>query len=366
MTVARDKTGTLARSIRDGILEDVYAPDSMIPSERELMRAHDVSRTTVRRAVQMLVDEGLVLRRAGSGTYVVKAESRIRAVELDSGKTLCLIIPTFANPLYADVVDGIERAARGSGYVLITSQSEYQPTTENARLFAMARDPSIRGAIVVPSDVNRPAAGALGFVRANKPLVYLGRWPNDIEADGVRIDYDESARIAVRHLLEMGHRRIAYVEGAPRLAGFSMLPGYRGALSAAGISPERSLVRIQDEPSEEAGQKAIAALVAERVLFSAVFVRNDVTAIGVVRGLREAGLRVPRDVSVVSVNDSMIARSMDPPLTSVNVQPQTLGSLTFRVLSDRISGVYGGPPIYLTLKPTLSVYESACAPSKRE
>ena len=107
------------------------------------------------------------------------------------------------------------------------------------------------------------------------------------------------------------------------------------------------------------------ALVAERVPFSAVFVRNDVTAIGVVRGLRHAGLRIPGDVSVVSVNDSMIARSMDPPLTSVNVQPQTLGSLTFRVLSDRISGVYDGPPIYLTLKPTLSVYESTCAPSKQ-
>ena len=338
----------------------------MIPSEREFMLKHDVSRTTVRRAVQILVDEGLVERRAGSGTYVKTTEARIRTTAPAMGSILCLIIPTFANPLYADVIDGIERAARGSGYDLISSQSEYQLATENAKLFAMARDPSIQGAIVVPSSVDRPTAGAIGFVREKKPLVYLGRWPNDLEADGVRIDYDDAARIAVRHLVKLGHRRIAYVEGAPKLAGFSMLPAYRDALAAAGIAPNRSLARIRDEPSEEAGQRAIATLVAEDVSFSAVFVRNDVTAIGVVRGLREAGLRVPTDVSVVSVNDSVIARSMDPALTSVNVQPQTLGSLSFRLLSDRISGVYVGPPIYLTLRPTLSVYGSTRAPSRQK
>ncbi len=361
----RDKTRWLAKTIRDDILGKVYGPETAIPSERELMLEHEVSRTTVRRAIQMLVNEGVVVRRAGSGTYVRPTASNPPLAEAPSGKHLCLVVPTFSNPLYADVIDGIERAARGSGYDLVTSQSDYQIASETAKLSAMAGDPSIRGAIVVPSMVEQPATGALDFVNSGKPLVYLGRWPNDIEADGVRIDYDEAARIAVRHLVELGHDRIAYVEGAPRLKGFSMQPAYCDALTSAGISRDRSLIRIQDEPSEEAGQRAVEALVAERTAFSAVFVRNDVTAIGVVRGLRSAGLRIPADVSVVSVNDSVIARSMDPPLTSVNVQPQTLGSLTFRVLSDRISGVYGGPPIYLTLRPTLKVYGSTSEHSNR-
>ena len=358
---ACDKTRLLAKTIRDDIIDKVYAPETAIPSERELMLKHEVSRTTVRRAIQVLVNEGVVFRRAGSGTYVRKAESVPWNVGTSSGRNLCLIVPTFSNPLYAEVIDGIERAARGSGYDLITGQSDYLVASENSRLSAMADDPSIRGAIVVPSVVEQPTTGAFEFVNSSKPLVYLGRWPNDIEADGVRIDYDEAARIAVRHLVELGHRRIAYVEGAPRLEGFSMLPAYRDALASAGIVRDRSLARVQDEPSELAGQNAIEALVAELTAFSAVFVRNDVTAIGIMRGLRNAGLNVPRDVSVVSVNDSVIARSMDPPLTSVNVQPQTLGSLTFRVLSDRISGVYGGPPIYLTLRPTLSVHGSTSA-----
>ncbi|MYA87562.1 MAG: GntR family transcriptional regulator [Boseongicola sp. SB0662_bin_57] len=359
----RDKTRWLAKAIRDDIVKKVYWPETAIPSERELMLKHEVSRTTVRRAIQLLVDEGVVVRRAGSGTYVRKAEGGPLASSPSSGTVLCLIIPTYSNPLYADVIDGIERAARGSGYDLITSQSDYVVASENARLSAMADDASIRGAIVVPSMVERPTTAALQFVSSGKPLVYLGRWPNDIEADGVRIDHYEAARIAVRHLVELGHSRIAYVEGAPRLEGFSMLPAYRDALVSAGIARDRSLARMQDEPSELAGQRAVEALVADRTAFSAVFVRNDVTAIGIMRGLRNAGLNVPGDVSVVSVNDSIIARSMDPLLTSVNVQPQTLGSLTFRVLSDRISGVYNGPPIYLTLKPTLSVYGSTSAPS---
>ncbi len=360
----RDKTRWLAKTIRDDIVGKVYGPETAIPSERELMLKHEVSRTTVRRAIQLLVNEGVVVRRAGSGTYVRKAENGPRSAGSSSGRVLSLIVPTFSNPLYAEVIDGIERAARGSGCHLITSQSDYQVASENAGLSAMADDPSIRGAIVVPSMVERPVAGALEFVSAGKPLVYLGRWPNDIEADGVRIDYDEAARIAVRHLVELGHHRIAYVEGAPRLEGFSMLPAYRDALASAGIARDRSLVRMRDEPSELAGQNAIEALVAENTAFSAVFVRNDVTAIGIMRGLRNAGLNVPGDVSVVSVNDSVIARSMDPLLTSVNVQPRTLGSLTFRALSDRISGVYNGPSVHLTLRPTLSVYGSTGAPSK--
>ena len=357
-TRIRDKTRWLARAIRADIVGKVYPPDSAIPSERELMLKHEVSRTTVRRAIQLLVNEGVVVRRAGSGTYVRMEGSDLQPSRKSPGSTLCLIIPTFSNPLYAEVIDGIERAARGSGYDLITSQSDYQVASENMRLSAMAGDASIQGAIVVPSSVEQPAAGALKFVNSSKPLVYLGRWPNDIEADGVRVDYNAAARIAVRHLVGLGHRRIAYIEGAPRLEGFSMCPAYRDALASAGIARDRSLTRIQNEPSEEAGQRAVEALVADETAFTAVFVRNDVTAIGVVRGLRRAGLSIPRDVSVVSVNDSVIARSMDPQLTSVNVQPQTLGSLTFRVLGDRISGVYDGPPIYLTLRPTLSVYES--------
>ena len=362
---ARDKTRWLAKSIRDDIVGKVYAPETAIPSERELMLKHEVSRTTVRRAIQLLVNEGVVVRRAGSGTYVHKAEASPRIFSELSGKSLTLIIPTFSNPLYAEIVDGFERAARGSGYDLITSQSDYQVASENARLSAMAADPSVRGAILVPSVVEQPTAGALEFIRSGRPLVYLGRWPRDIEADGVRIDYDEAARLAIRHLVELGHRRIAYVEGAPRLEGFSMLPAYRDALASAGIARERKLIRIQEEPSELAGQRAVEALVEEATDFSAVFVRNDVTAIGIVRGLRNAGLNVPGDVSVVSVNDSVIARSMDPPLTSVNVQPQTLGSLTFRVLSDRISGAYDGPSIYLTLRPTLSIYGSTSMPESQ-
>lgn len=88
----------------------------------------------------------------------------------------------------------------------------------------------MRGAIVVPGSVETSSAGARKFLNAGKPLVDMGRWPADRPADGASADYHAASRRAVDHLMAQGHRRIAYVEGAPNLPGFSSVLGYSEAL----------------------------------------------------------------------------------------------------------------------------------------
>jgi DNA-binding LacI/PurR family transcriptional regulator len=189
----------------------------------------------------------------------------------------------------------------------------------------------------------------------------MGRWPVDIAADGVSADYLTSGRIAVEHLLAQGHRRIAYVEGSPHLPGFSLLDGYALAMQRAGLALSPELVRINDLPSEAAGRRAIEDLLAAAVPFTAVFARNDVTALGVVQALRAAGTPIPDRVAVASVNDSMLARSVEPPLTSVRIYPEILGRMGFRMLRDRMIGTYDGPPLRMTVTPSLIVRASTVA-----
>lgn len=353
---APDKTRALAQVLREAIAEGGLPAGAALPSERELMEQYGLSRTTVRRAVQLLVDGGEVVRKAGSGSFVADG---LPAPTLSVGSpTISLIIPTFSNPLYSEMADSIERLARQGDLRLMTSQSDYSADSESAQLEALAGDPAILGAIVVPSTVERPSRGAMRFVSANKPLVYMGRWPGGIAADGATADYAAAGTMAVEHLIELGHRRIVYVEGAPHLAGFSLLQGYEAAMRQAQLPTPAELVRILDLPSEAAGFRAVEDLLAQGVEFSAVFTRNDVTAVGVMKALRKARRRIPEDVAVASVDNSMIARSMTPLLTSVNIFPEALGKLAFRLLNDRLEGSYDGPPAHVSITPSLVVRAS--------
>jgi DNA-binding LacI/PurR family transcriptional regulator len=351
-----DKTSLITRALQGRIEAGTYAAATAIPSERRLMAEFGVSRTTIRRALAALSRSGVLFSRAGSGTFVGTA---VRAGAVPAGVlgaasgALVLSIPTFSDPYYGEIIECLEREARRFALKIIVTQSNYSADDETRQLEGSASDPIVRGAIVVPSTIAAPSSGALTFVASGKPLVYLGRWPAGIAADGVRTDYREAALLATRHLLDRGDCRIAYIEGHPHLPGFTPFDGYREALRGAGLEVERDLVRILDLASEAAGVRGVAGLIADRVPFTAVLARNDVTAMGVLRGLASAGLQVPRDVAVASIDNSLLARSVDPPLTSANPFPDFLGRTAVRLLHDRIEGLSSGAALHVTVGTTL-------------
>lgn len=318
-----------------------------------------LSRTTIRRGLAELSQSGLLRSQAGIGTFVCRRAGAPGQAEAGT-RALLLVVPTLSDPYYGELLNAIEHEARRSGLSLIAAQSDYSSEAESRMLAAAARDAVTRGAVVVPTAVAATTAGAEAFAAAAKPLVYLGRWPGAGApvADSIGPDYRQAARQAIGHLLERGHRRIAYVEGRPRLPGFSPGDGYESALHDAGIDRDPALIRILDLPSEEAGAEAIAALLASRVRFTAVLARNDVTAAGVIRALRAAGLTVPGDVAVAGINNSLLARSIDPPLTSVDTFPQVVGRMAVRLLQDRLDGTTTAPPLHVSVGSALIVRQS--------
>ena len=181
-----------------------------------------------------------------------------------------------------------------------------------------------------------------------------------IPAPSVDVDNRAAARSAVEHLLGLGHRRIACITNAPLAytAAADRLAGYRDALDAAGIPADEGLV---EEGAFDAGSghAAMARLLARAGDVTACFIASDVVAFGALRAVREAGLRVPADVSVVGFDDIPLARHFDPPLTTVRLPAHALGAAAGHALIARLGGQ---PVVERTLLPTeLIVRESTAA-----
>jgi DNA-binding LacI/PurR family transcriptional regulator len=175
----------------------------------------------------------------------------------------------------------------------------------------------------------------------------------------VDVDNEAGARLAVEHLLALGHRRIACITNAPTAytAASERVAGYREALAAAGIDEEPGMI-AEGAFDAQSGHRAMADILS-RSTPDAIFVASDVVAIGAIAGLREAGLSVPGDVSVVGFDAIPLAAYLDPPLTTISLPAHDLGRAAGRALLDRIAG---RPVAGRTLLPTELIVRASTAP----
>lgn len=346
-TIDKNKTPNLtielANTLRRAIQQGKYSPGQMIPSERELSDESDLSRTTVRRAIQLLVDEGVLYRVPGSGTYVGQ-ESLNQGVH----EMLGVIVPTLANPYYAALTDAIEQEANLRGYQVLVGQSDFTKTNEANYLLRYADNPAVKGALVVPN-VQRLSVDAYQYMIANNtPFIFVSRSTDEVEADIVVPDRKRGARDMVKYLVELGHRQIAYIRGIPPYSD-SHFEGYRQALREANIQEDPDLIISLEADQEEAGRKGIKLLLDRATTFSAIFARNDITANGAMQELKKLGLRIPDDVSVAGVDNIAFSAHLEPPLTTIDTNMLELGRLAVDFLLDRVEGQYAGPPRRVTI-----------------
>jgi LacI family transcriptional regulator len=163
------------------------------------------------------------------------------------------------------------------------------------------------------------------------PFVLVGRHPDE-RVNYVDVDNVGGARMAVEHLLRLSHTRIAHITGPLTMAaGEDRLTGYRQALEAQRIAVDEGLIAVGDY-SEASGALGMRRLLAASP--TAVFAASDVMAIGALKALREAGLRVPQDVALVGFDDVMIATAVEPALTTVRQPIGRLGSMAADLLLD--------------------------------
>jgi DNA-binding LacI/PurR family transcriptional regulator len=351
------RTNDLAGILRTAIEQGIYAAGQPIPSERELTKNHGLSRTTVRRAIQLLVDEGMVYRQPGSGTYVGRRQPPVLEVG-PAHATLGLILPTLANPYFGELATVIERECTRAGYQLLLGQSNLTGRSEAPYLARYAENAAVKGVITIATGTDIPAESYAQLECAGKPFLFVVRHDETVGADAVSTDHVGGARALVRYLVGLGHRRIAYIGDA-----LSRSPrhhqGYLEGLREANLPEESELqVRLEAENIEQIGEQGVQKLLERKTPFTAIFAQIDLIAIGVLRALRAAGLRVPDDVSVVGFDNIPIAEHLHPPLTTVDHTVQEIGRLAVLLLQDRMLGRYDGPARRVIIQPRLVVRAS--------
>ena len=258
-----------------------------------------------------------------------------------------------ADALLAETLWGIASEARTGGYRVLV-----EPLSPNGgRYSELLLSQRVDGLIVSGPRTDDDELAAL--VADGFPIILQGTLP-DVPAPSVDIDNRAGARAAVEHLIALGHRRIACITNAPLAytAAADRVSGYRDALDAAQVPFDAALV-AEGAFDAASGHAAMTGLLTLADPVTAVFVASDIVAFGALRAIREAGLRVPADISVVGFDDIPLARHFDPPLTTIRLPANALGAAAGRALVDRLAG---RPTSERTLLPTeLIVRESTAA-----
>jgi DNA-binding LacI/PurR family transcriptional regulator len=312
------------------------------PTSADVAARAGVSRTTVSFVLNHRADVKIP---DGTRQRVVDAANQLGyqpnapARQLAGGRSHVLALVLHQSPeqvasdaVLAETLRGLSAAARAGGFrVMVELLARDGPDTSYGSLLqAQHAD----GLIVSGPRSDDPSV--LALVRDGFQVVLLGSFPN-LAVVSVDVDNVAGARGAVEHLLSLGHRRIACITNAPLVytAAQERLAGYKEALGNAGITPEGTLIAEADFDAPS-GHVAMAQLLA-RTTFDAVFVASDVVALGAIGALREAGRRVPDDISIVGFDDIPLAAYFDPPLTTVRLPAFELGQAAGRALLERLA-----------------------------
>jgi DNA-binding LacI/PurR family transcriptional regulator len=332
------------------------------PTSADVASLAGVSRTTVSFVLNGRSDVKIA---AGTRRRVMEA-----AVELDyhphvparqlaggASQTLGLVLrqspeQVAGDALLAETLRGLSIAARGANHrvlveTLLPGNGGYAELIRSGRTDGLV--------ISGPRSDDRDLAA---LVRDGFPVVLQGSLPG-LDAPSVDVDNVSGARLAVEHLVGLGHRRIACITNAPVVytSAADRLTGYRIGLTAAGIGLDPILIEEGnfDAPS---GHRAMAAILG-RVVPDAVFVASDVVALGALAALRSFGHLVPRDVSVVAFDNIPLAAYVDPPLTTIRLPARELGIAAGMAILERIAG---RPVERRSLLPTELIVRASTAP----
>ncbi|TMD61869.1 MAG: LacI family transcriptional regulator [Chloroflexi bacterium] len=328
----------------------------------DVARAARVHPSTVSRAL----NDGAVLRDE-TRKRVVRAARRLdyrpsavaRSLRLQRTLTLGMLVPDIANPFFPPIIRGAEDVALSCGYALVLCNTEDVPERE-ATYLRVLRQRQVDGLLIASSRMSDAVITRLR--RERFPFVLVNRSARGAELT-VTVDNRRSAAEAVGHLAALGHRRVGHIAGPQSTTtGLERAEGARLAIGRHGLAADAALWIEATAFSEEEGYRCARVLLALGRRPTAIFGANDLIAVGALRAIRDARLRVPEDVSVVGFNDIRQAELLEPPLTTVHVPQYEMGAAAARLLIARL----GGDPIpesHLVLPATLAVRASTARAS---
>ena len=283
-----------------------------------------------------------------------------RSLRTRETRTIAFFVTDIVNPSLAAMASAAEDFAHAFGYSVVLYNTHGDIARE-ASYIRTAIERWVDGIVLIAVTEQMPSLQALGD--AGIPVVAIDRAPQPHSGPAVTLDNIEAGRLAARHLLDLGHTRIAHISGPLSLTlSQERLAGFRSEIESRGLRVSQC---VQGEGTWEclAGYETmqqILACSAERP--TAIFSANDRMAIGAMRAIDEAGLRVPADISIVGLDDIEVAAFQTPPLTTVRQSFTEMATLGVQLLLDVLAGKELAEK-HIVLKPTLVVRQSTAPPA---
>ena len=304
-------------------------------SIKDIARAAGVSPSTVSRALSnhpRISEETATRIRRLATELGYTASLPARSLVTRHTATIGLVITYASDPFLGRLVHGVEDAARGNGYSVYLISSHRDVEREEDILHSLY-ERRVTGIIVTGSRID---AGYLQLCeRFPVPVVLINcpDYPYSVSSDNQRGGYQ-----ATEHLVELGHRRIAYVANPySRGTDLDRLAGYKMALADHGI-PSNEWLMVEGDGTLQGGVQAVQQLLALSQPPTAILCFNDMTAMGVIHALSRVNKKVPPDCSVIGFDDLELAAYYCPPLTTVRQPTYRLGQRAMRILQELIEG----------------------------
>lgn len=340
---ATEKNPSPARAVR---LKDIANAlnVSVVTVSKALRNHRDISEATKKRISDKirelnyrpnLIARGLVTRRS----FIVG-----------------LVVPDLTHSFFADVARGVAAALHPRGYHLVIANTDDDPVLEEQETrLLLARQ--VDGLILASARRKNDIRSLRDIRNMNVPLVLIDRLLPGVPASFVGVDDEELGRIATEHLIERGCRRIAHIRGPAIINAEGRLRGFRSALAKARFAGPAGLVQPGGD-SEEDGSRAMRALLARRKRPDGVFCFNDPLAVGAMKAILEARLRIPEDVAVIGAGNIHYSDFLKIPLSTVDQSSSRMGENAAALLLRRIESEMRLPEEKIVIPPRILARES--------
>lgn len=282
------------------------------------------------------------------------------ARSLATGKSFSIgvVVPDLVHPFFAEVVKGISEEVRADGYSVMIASSEEDPKMERQQIeFFLGRQ--VDGLILASTE---PSLDMVRLIEScGVPFALIDRRVDNMTCNFVGVDDERIGKMATEHLIEVGCKRIAHIRGPEISTGIGRVQGFRAALEAHDmkVRPEYIVSRdSSDTRADTSGYEAMKRLLQMAPVPDGVVCYNDPTALGAIKAIFEAGLKIPHEVAVIGAGNDRYASELRVPLSTIDQQHQTIGRRSAKLVLRGIAAEEPIKPKTILLVPELIVRES--------
>ncbi|WP_239615963.1 GntR family transcriptional regulator [Cohnella mopanensis] len=349
----------LKEEILSWIASGKYRPGDKLPSENELAEQYSLSRQTVRQSIGELVTEGWLAREQGKGTFVSRQSAERRSVS--GNRTVGVITTSISDYIFPSIVRGIEATLKDNGYRMLLSSTDHRKDRERECLEMMLSH-SVCALIVEPTksaEGNPNFDNYLAIEDHGIPMVMINESYPDMEFPSVRVDDDAGGFMAASYVIGLGHRKIAGFFKTDDLQGVRRMKGFIRACREHHIPSDGSLlVRYSTEDKEEHPHRMLREMLLSDQPPTALVCYNDQLAISLLDTVREIGLRIPEDLSIIGYDDSFLATATEIKLTTIEHPKSGLGEQAANLLIAQLEKGTVPPNKEMLYPPKLVVRQS--------